>query len=239
MQQQIINILLTIGRVCWLLVRNFLLLVKRGVKFVYLHRVQIMRHKATLPVLIMLSVLWTGFSSFKYSGTDNQAVQLALSSEDTTLALLPTYNHPTTSNDENDQEDVDKTEPFRDTRLVAYIMEWVGTPHKDNTQSEKGTDCSGFVQAVYHDAHGIELSRSSRDMYENDVQKISKHDLQEGDLVFFNTFGSDISHVGIYLKDGKFAHTSTSRGVTVSSLQERYYQKNYRGAGRVKLNKSE
>jgi cell wall-associated NlpC family hydrolase len=74
-------------------------------------------------------------------------------------------------------------------------------------------------------------------MYDNDVHKISKSKLQEGDLVFFNTFGNDISHVGIYLKDGKFAHTSTSKGVTVSSLNERYYQKNYRAAGRVKMSK--
>jgi cell wall-associated NlpC family hydrolase len=239
MKQQIINILQAIGRICWLLANNIFLLVKKGIKYVYLHRVQIMQHKVTLPILMVLSVLWTGFSSFRYADAAKQvvSVQADVSEEDTVLIAQDHYVHLTGVSDESHRGEESKDEPFQDTRLVAHIMDWIGTPHKDNTQSKDGTDCSGFVQAVYLDAHGIELNRNSRAMYDQDVQKIRKNELQEGDLVFFNTFGHDISHVGIYLKDGKFAHTSSSKGVTVSSLQESYYQKNYRGAGRVIVNK--
>jgi cell wall-associated NlpC family hydrolase len=238
LKQQILYTLKAIATVCWLLVKNILLLIKRGFSYVYLHRVQIMQHKVTLPVLVVLSVFWTGLSAFKQVSKDTNdiAAQETLLTEDTTL-IPASYVHLTGSNDADVSEDAGKGQPFHDTRLVAHIMDWVGTPHRDNTKSKNGTDCSGFVQAVFMDAHGIELSRSSADMYNNDVNKISKRQLQEGDLVFFNTFGSGISHVGIYLKEGKFAHTSSSKGVTVSSLDERYYQKNYRGAGRVKSSK--
>jgi cell wall-associated NlpC family hydrolase len=66
------------------------------------------------------------------------------------------------------------------------------------------------------------------------VEVIDKDELQQGDLVFFNTFGSGVSHVGIYLADGKFAHTSTSKGVTIDNLDSPYYMKNYYGSGRVR-----
>jgi cell wall-associated NlpC family hydrolase len=235
LKQQIVNFLKALVVISWLLVKKVCLLIKNGLHYIYLHRVQIMQHKLTLPLLILLSVLWTGFSAFRHTDKE-QTSDLALASsitEDTSFIAPESYVH-LTSNHEEDREKVHKTEPFKDTKLVAHIMDWIGTPHQDNTQSKQGTDCSGFVQAVFESAHGIVLSRSSKDMYINDVKKISKHQLQEGDLVFFNTFGTGISHVGIYLKNGKFAHTSSSKGVTVSSLDERYYIKNYRGAGRVK-----
>jgi lipoprotein Spr/probable lipoprotein NlpC len=235
MKQQIKIFLLEVVAITWFLIKGFFLLVSKGVLYLYTHRNQIAQHKLTLPTLIVLSVVWTGFSSFK-KVTDIQPVSVAVQTEMDTDENVPTA--VTVDQQLTEQEyaadDSNAEEPFQDTKLVAHIMDWVGTPHRDNTQSKNGTDCSGFVQAVFQDAHGIELSRSSTAMYEKDVYKIHKTDLQEGDLVFFNTFGKGISHVGIYLKDGKFAHTSSSKGVTVSSLHDKYYKKNYRGAGRVK-----
>ena len=58
-------------------------------------------------------------------------------------------------------------------------------------------------------------------------------ELQEGDLVFFNTNGSGVSHVGIYLGNSKFIHASVSRGIMVNGLYETYYSKRYYGAGRI------
>lgn len=71
-------------------------------------------------------------------------------------------------------------------------------------------------------------------MYDQDVESIDKEALREGDLVFFNTLGGGISHVGIYLQNGRFAHSSTSRGVTVDSLTNPYYANGYYASGRIK-----
>lgn len=237
MKQQIRIFLLEVIAIIWLLIKGFFLLGRKAAQYLYTHRVQIIQHKLTLPMLILLSIVWTGFSSFKNvaaiqpSQPSSVSLQTEIDTDEVVPKVIPVNRQ---EKQETSADDSNAEEPFRDTKLVAHIMDWIGTPHRDNTQSKNGTDCSGFVQAVFQDAHGIELSRSSKAMYEKDVYKIHKTDLQEGDLVFFNTFGNSISHVGIYLKDGKFAHTSSSRGVTVSSLQDKYYQKKYRGAGRVK-----
>lgn len=79
--------------------------------------------------------------------------------------------------------------------------------------------------------------RSSADMLKYNCKKVSRGKLQEGDLVFFKTGGGKKktpNHVGIYLKNGKFIHTSTSRGVMVSSLSEPYYTRSWITGGRVK-----
>ena len=67
-----------------------------------------------------------------------------------------------------------------------------------------------------------------------EVKKISESDLKEGDLVFFNTNGKSISHVGVYLQNHKFVHASSSKGVMISDLNEPYFKKNYVSSGRVK-----
>ena len=64
-------------------------------------------------------------------------------------------------------------------------------------------------------------------------KKVAQSDLIAGDLVFFNTNGKGISHVGIYVGDGKFAHSSSSKGVTISALSDSYYAKRYVTARRV------
>ena len=71
--------------------------------------------------------------------------------------------------------------------------------------------------AVYSAVYGMALPRISRDQYRIS-RKISTTELQEGDLVFFNTTGRGVSHVGVYLGNNRFAHASVSRGVMVSSL---------------------
>ena len=118
-------------------------------------------------------------------------------------------------------------------QLIQEIDRWLGTPHKLGGCSKKGVDCSCFVQQVYRQVYGIILSRSSSDMY-NDVKKVSKEDLQEGDLVFLHGGNKKISHVGIYLKDSKFVHVTAVKGVMISSLLEASYKKSFYAAGRVK-----
>ena len=115
---------------------------------------------------------------------------------------------------------------------------WLGVPHRLGGSTKRGVDCSGFVAIVYREVYGKQLSRSSADMLKHDCRKVSRAKLKEGDLVFFKTTRggkkSVPTHVGIYLKNGRFIHTSTSNGVVVSSLSEPYYTRTWLTGGRVK-----
>lgn len=120
-----------------------------------------------------------------------------------------------------------------DKDLLETITKWLGTPYSYGSSTKSGTDCSGFVTRIYSDVYGIDLSRSSRSMFD-DVTRIRKDSIRTGDLVFFRRGPKQpIFHVGIYLKDNKFVHSATSGGVMVSSLKEPYYRNYYYAAGRV------
>jgi len=116
--------------------------------------------------------------------------------------------------------------------LLATVDEWYGVRYRTGGNNKTGVDCSGFTVAVYASLYGITLPRVSRDQY-NNSRKISTTELKEGDLVFFNTRGHGVSHVGIYLGNNHFIHASVSRGVMVSSLFEPYYLQRFVGAGRI------
>lgn len=114
---------------------------------------------------------------------------------------------------------------------------WLGVRHRMEGSTKKGVDCSGFVAIVYREVYGKQLSRSSADMLKFNCRKVSRSKLQEGDLVFFRTGKGKKkvpNHVGIYLKNGKFIHSSSSSGVRVSSLSEPYYVRTWLTGGRVK-----
>ena len=118
-------------------------------------------------------------------------------------------------------------------KIVAEARKWLGTPYKYGGNSKKGTDCSGMVMKVF-ESKGIKLPRDSRSQQQHCLA-IDKSSLQPGDLVFFasSVGGSRISHVGIYVGDDKFIHSSTSRGVITSSMSEDYYRRHYHSSGRV------
>jgi lipoprotein Spr len=82
------------------------------------------------------------------------------------------------------------------------------------------------------DAFAVQLPRTSRKQAAF-CTDIDKNQLQEGDLVFFNTLGG-ISHVGLYINNNKFVHASTSNGVIISDLDEPYWQRRFVKAGRIK-----
>jgi len=118
-------------------------------------------------------------------------------------------------------------------RLFRQIEAYLGVRYRWGGTSASGMDCSGFVRVVYKNAANLVLPHSSRKMYGRG-QHISVSNLQFGDLVFFENIESKgVSHVGIYVGDEKFAHASTSRGVVISSLGEKYYRVRYAGARRV------
>jgi cell wall-associated NlpC family hydrolase len=127
--------------------------------------------------------------------------------------------------------------PKDNLELYDMVARWIGTPYRMGKSSRKGTDCSGFVSAVYKNIYGKELARSSAAMLRLNCRPVTNQaNLREGDLVFFHTTKNSKhpSHVGLYLKNRKFAHASSSRGVTVSSLDESYYRSRWISGGAVK-----
>jgi hypothetical protein len=119
-------------------------------------------------------------------------------------------------------------------QVVDYATQFIGTPYVyGGTSLTNGVDCSGFTSSVMK-KFGIHLSRRSSDQLQ-DGTKVSKSELEAGDLVFFNTSGSGISHVGIYIGDGKFIHSATARGegVKIDKLSDKYYANTYVSACRV------
>ncbi|MBC7826855.1 MAG: C40 family peptidase [Chitinophagaceae bacterium] len=116
--------------------------------------------------------------------------------------------------------------------MLEFIEEWYGTPYRYGGTSKQGVDCSAFVNFFMSAVYGLSVPRNSKEQY-SAAKKIKKKQLEEGDLVFFNTRGG-VSHVGVYLGNNKFAHASTSSGVTISDLDDDYYDRRYVGSGRVR-----
>lgn len=120
-------------------------------------------------------------------------------------------------------------------KLYLEAADWIGTPYRGGGDSKRGTDCSGMVYQIYRKVYRTQVPRNSEELKDKS-NKIAKRNLKEGDLVFFSSNRSrkKVAHVGIYLKNGKFIHSSTSRGVIVSRLGEDYYSKHWICGGRIR-----
>ena len=117
--------------------------------------------------------------------------------------------------------------------LYEAVNSWLGVPYRYGGTDRQGIDCSAFVARIYRDVYGKALSRTANDML-RDVDLIGRNNLREGDILFFTNSKGKVSHVGIYLKDNLFAHSSTSAGVCVSSVNDTYWSKHFYRGGRVK-----
>lgn len=143
----------------------------------------------------------------------------------------------TSSYDKNRPTDtrIEIPELYGDEKLlVDEALTWLGTRYKYGGKDYNGTDCSGLTMQVYMKALGIALPRSSREQQQF-CKSIHKSKLNAGDLVFFCT-GRDktrVSHVGLYVGNGQIIHSSASRGVIVSRLEEKYYTSTYHSSGHV------
>ncbi|MFC0180914.1 C40 family peptidase [Thorsellia kenyensis] len=117
--------------------------------------------------------------------------------------------------------------------LFTQLNEWKGTPYRYGGNTKSGIDCSAFVQITYTTLFNKNLPRSTTEQAQLGT-KIKPKEHRPGDLIFFRTEGSkQINHVGIYAENNTFIHASTSKGVTRSSLNNPYWQKNYVYSRRV------
>lgn len=172
----------------------------------------------------------------------NKDETTALAKEEVKLAALPVLNNITeaTAIVENASAVQLKYAVLLNTeveylpskQLLDAVDEWYGVRYRTGGNTKSGVDCSGFTVAVYASVYGITLPRVSKEQYRIS-RKISITELQEGDLVFYRTRGSGVSHVGVYLGNNRFIHASVSRGVMVNSLFDSYYVQRFVGAGRI------
>jgi cell wall-associated NlpC family hydrolase len=117
--------------------------------------------------------------------------------------------------------------------IANTASKYKGVPYIFGGASPKGFDCSGFIMYVF-DQHNIKLPRTADKQFEKG-KFVAQKDLKVGDLVFFTTYEKGASHCGIYMGKNNFIHASSSRGVMISALSEKYWKDRYVGARRVLL----
>jgi murein DD-endopeptidase / murein LD-carboxypeptidase len=118
-----------------------------------------------------------------------------------------------------------------DSNIKDFYKDWAGVKYEFGGNSKNGIDCSSFIQKAYQENFKIILPRAT-DQQANIGIQIDKSQLEMGDLIFFKT-SYNSNHVGIYLENGKFMHASTSAGVTISYLDNVYFDKYYWKAQRI------
>ena len=116
-------------------------------------------------------------------------------------------------------------------KLEAQYNVYKGTKYKYGGTDKRGFDCSGFTQTVYQNAFDITLPRTTSEMKKMG-KKVSKNQLKPGDLVFFKP-SNKYNHVGIFISENTFIHSSTSKGVIKSKMDNIYWNKKYKYAKRI------
>jgi cell wall-associated NlpC family hydrolase len=139
------------------------------------------------------------------------------------------------SNVNSQSLDADKVKTAQTERVVArlldYYSQWQGVPHCNGGTSKEGVDSCGFTYMTFREKFGIRLPRSTSQLA-NTGTAINRMHLQPGDLVFFK-IDMGARHVGIYVDEQKFMHSSKGEGVMMSSMDNPYWQKRYWQSRRI------
>ncbi|RKY91971.1 MAG: hypothetical protein DRQ13_10875, partial [Ignavibacteriae bacterium] len=139
--------------------------------------------------------------------------------------------------DENNNPDVLSSDnDSAKEKVLMEIIKYLDTPYKYGGNSKDGIDCSAFTQTIYKNTLSFNLERSARLQYKQGIEISDKEDLKFGDLIFFNTRRNvRPGHVGIYIGENLFAHASSKKGVTISSLDHSYYKNRFMGGRRMEM----
>ena len=127
-------------------------------------------------------------------------------------------------------QDFLKENKYSGDPLYDFIHTWWKTPYRYGGETKKGIDCSAFAGKLFRNVYHVELPRTASEQYVYS-KRIKKSELKDGDLLFFRTHVKSGWHVGVYLTDGWFIHSTSKKGVTISNLSE--YNRIYYAAGRV------
>ena len=189
-------------------------------------------HRFNINILLLCLVLILNFSCTSVSRKDVRSERKTgqekyrKKSKSSTKKTAKRKHYPKTKKKTNNRK------PVKKGKLEPYIEKYWGVKYKMGATGPYRFDCSGFMLRIFKEAYGIKLPRTSRAQAKLG-KYVSKKYLKYGDLVFFNTFGRGISHVGVYIGNNKFAHASTSKGITISDLDNVYYKKKYVTARRI------
>jgi cell wall-associated NlpC family hydrolase len=109
--------------------------------------------------------------------------------------------------------------------LYSQYDEWQGVPYRMGGLSKTGVDCSGLVYLTFRDQFNLHLPRNTQELAKAGAT-VKPENRRSGDLVLFR-INSKLNHIGIYLEDNRFMHTSAQKGVMISDLNHPYWQKRY------------
>ena len=197
---------------------------------------------------------------FKPKGeqTDKNDPKVRFTSNESNSSIVPDSSNTEEISDDNDSEELpnetqsidissimQKIGTSKDSKnlpadnslkekMLMEIIKYLDTPYKYGGNSKNGIDCSAFTQAIFQNTFSVILLRSARDQYTQGFIVDDREKLQFGDLIFFNTRRRvRPGHVGIYIGDNLFAHSSSKNGVIVSSLDLDYYSQRFMGGRRI------
>lgn len=187
--------------------------------------------------LLILLVLCAAFSSCKSSKKTTKSTTVITRTQKSANTIDPKKEPTISTETEISSEPIKTTNSNLATDIITFAKQFDGVRYKYGGTTKAGMDCSGLVFTTFS-AYNISLPRSSRDMAKEGVP-VKIEDVVEGDLLFFKTNGrnNSISHVGLVVTSRtgliEFIHSSTSAGVIVSSLAERYWYNAFVEARRV------
>lgn len=152
-------------------------------------------------------------------------------------ASAPERSHPEVTGLGEDETVLPSTLKATANDVLFQAIGLVGTPYRYGGNSpESGFDCSGLINYVFLHSAGLKLPRTTAELIDIDAPQVDKDRLYPGDLVYFNTLGGRVSHIGIYVGERRFVHAPSSGGtVRMDNIDTPYWRKHYVDAKRILL----
>lgn len=182
------------------------------------------RSVGLLCLATLVAMLSSCQSAIRFSSTAKGNVSLPVSASSST----PSKSHANSHTVPKSSSPLSAAQE----RLMIAAERWLGTPYRYGSTSRTGTDCSGFVMRVYEET-GVNIPRSTKEQFLSGLA-VERGELTVGDLLFFNTSGAGVSHVGIYAGEDTVIHASSTYGVVRQSFSDTYLTKTFMGARRIR-----